>query len=76
MNLQDELRARLKRPKMGGWKELVQGKPEVRDHLITIIGTSIAKGQWPVDRLVIALNLVLGRKQHINDLDLLLILKL
>lgn len=72
MSLKDEIRTKLRTTNGAGWKELVQGKPEARDALIELVGQAIAEGRNP--RTIRALDLVLRRKQHLNDLDLLFIL--
>lgn len=74
MTLRDETAALLRSSK-GGWKEFVQkNSPEaVTAAMIDIIGTSIAKGRNP--KMVIALDLVMQKKQHISDVDLLFMLE-
>jgi hypothetical protein len=79
MSLRDDLKAKLRAPAKGGWKELIQNKPGVQQCVIEIIGDTLgqgavnAKGEAP-DNLVAFLDRILQKKQHINDLDLLLLL--
>ena len=79
MSLRADVKDKLRAPAKGGWKETIQGKPDVQQCVIEIIGDTLgqgivdAKGK-PPDNLVIFLDRILQKKQHINDLDLLLIL--
>ena len=74
MSLRADVKDKLRAPAKGGWKETIQGKPDVQ-HCGDTLGQGIvdAKGK-PPDNLVIFLDRILQKKQHINDLDLLLIL--
>ena len=76
MSLKDDVRSKLRKPGAGGWKELIQGKSEVQPLIIEVVGEAIGRGAMKnSDSLVTALDLVMQKKQHINDLDLLLILE-
>lgn len=55
-----------------GWKDLVREAPDMQNMLIDIVGTTISKGKVP--KSAAALDLIMRKQQHINDLDLLLLL--
>ena len=78
MSLRTDVKDKLRAPAKGGWKETIQGKPDVQQCVIEIIGDALGQGVVdskgrPPDNLVVCLDRILQKKQHINDLDLLLI---
>lgn len=74
MNLKDEVRSKIRSPHNGGWRELAQGNADAQQYVIELVGEAIRKGK-SVDKLVSVLDQVMSKRQHINDVDLLIILR-
>lgn len=74
MSLRDEIRAKLNKPQSGGWKPLIQDKPEALSHIVDILAAAVAEGKVMPAKLA-ALEDVMTGKQHITDMDLNLLLR-
>ena len=74
MNLKDEIKAKMQSPHNGGWRELAQSNADTQQYVIEVVGEALRKGK-KVDRLIRILDQVMSKQQHINDVDLLIILR-
>ena len=73
MSTRDDMRAKLQNPTAGGWKALVQDRPEALNLLIDILGTEIQNGA-SATKPVRLLEKFMKREQSIQDMDLLVLL--